>query len=400
MSNKQIGAEKNPNLEIGKNSPNEEYGLSLENREKKQQKVIENLKKQIETDKKLESERRANSLRKSEKRKKNREKKQRKVIKNLKSKLNQGVYILEEDFQEDHKVVVRRKITIERDVVKYGQNDLELRVYSPLRFGHHAIINWIAHCFKKNQVFFFDTSKVAEEVYSERNLTNYTRTTNKYNGNSPTAPYFDEGDYKNMTPEDLVRMDKKCIIHSYQRPKIEKIPIVTRKKCGASKATFDIIVIRDPYNHLASAFVQSNVGPRIGAPVASKKDVMNQIKHIKEFYKEALNKEFLPNGVVANYNKWMSSEKYRRELADTLGIEFSDTGKTAMGHDGSSFDAMDFDGRADKMEVLTRWKRVYNEPWFKLALNDEELKEISEKLFGKEFVDNIYEHGENENGEI
>jgi len=82
-----------------------------------------------------------------------------------------------------------------------------------------------------------------------------------------------------------------------------------------------------------------------------------------------------------NYNKWFSDVNYRRNLAEILGLTFTDEGiNDVKSYATSSFDKRTFDGKAQEMKVLERWKelRKSKEYW---AMIDQEMIDMSKSYF-------------------
>jgi len=105
----------------------------------------------------------------------------------------------------------------------------------------------------------------------------------------------------------------------------------------------------------------------------------------KQYAREALDltAHLGPRKLVVRYNDWFQSEAYRKDLAERLGLEFSDAGLedvTKFGF-GSSFDRQAFHGRAQQMDVMARWRKYENEASYR-SLFDEEMCDLSRKLFG------------------
>jgi len=98
---------------------------------------------------------------------------------------------------------------------------------------------------------------------------------------------------------------------------------------------------------------------------------------------------FIPNKYFINYNSWHESKQYRQKIALDLGLHFTDFGFLIvpwMGGPGgsSSFTRKEFDGRANEMEVLTRWKTYANNDNFKrLFKQNMHLVEMSNEIFGE-----------------
>ncbi|MGB3614080.1 MAG: hypothetical protein WBA10_09820, partial [Elainellaceae cyanobacterium] len=88
--------------------------------------------------------------------------------------------------------------------------------------------------------------------------------------------------------------------------------------------------------------------------------------------------------IVVNYSSWFSDIDYRREIADQIEIDFSDEGLHDISKSGrgSSFDGDKFSGKADKMDVMNRWKSYVDHPLYRELLHTDELLHYSNRLFG------------------
>lgn len=144
-----------------------------------------------------------------------------------------------------------------------------------------------------------------------------------------------------------------------------------------------ILVLRSPWNHLASVLRWKN-----------RWYLKNKHRFIKGWLNSA--REYLgitnliPNPKIClNYDKWFVDKKYRQSISKQLGLRFSDRGLNIVmpvgwGKKGSSFDQMEYNHNAQKMKVLERWKEYQdNTIEFKnvLKMNDE-LREMAIKIFG------------------
>jgi hypothetical protein len=112
----------------------------------------------------------------------------------------------------------------------------------------------------------------------------------------------------------------------------------------------EILLLRDPFNWAAS-YIEKSGGPG-DACVWSRQ----WLEYAAEYAWET---RHLPDAIRVNYNLWFTEPGYRRRLAERLGLAFSDRAlETVTSHaGGSSFDGTRFDGRAQRMPVLERWKR-------------------------------------------
>jgi hypothetical protein len=121
-----------------------------------------------------------------------------------------------------------------------------------------------------------------------------------------------------------------------------------------------VLILRNPLNNMASKatynkawFLPEHVAAFLGA----------WVQYAKEFLGLSSG---LPDRVSVNFDRWFAEETYRRELAGQLGVEFSDSKLNEMDTNWgiSSFDAYEFQGRAQEMPVLDRWRRYVDNPRF------------------------------------
>lgn len=75
----------------------------------------------------------------------------------------------------------------------------------------------------------------------------------------------------------------------------------------------------------------------------------------------------VPYRVPACFDRWFVDESYRRELAASLGLDFSDRNLNKLDPrwGRSTYDGLDFQGRAQEMKVLDRWRHLADTPRFK-----------------------------------
>jgi len=156
-----------------------------------------------------------------------------------------------------------------------------------------------------------------------------------------------------------------------------------------------ILVLRDGYNWAASV-VRSNMGRKATWEPYRRIQIRTHERDMKWFggtlgrldtwkqhVSRALDGVLPKNALVVNYNKWCADEEYRKELSTCLGLPFNDIGRRLVppfGH-GSSFDKMKFDGHAEDMETLTRWKTMKSDPEWKLMV-DKEVRHLTREYFG------------------
>jgi len=141
-----------------------------------------------------------------------------------------------------------------------------------------------------------------------------------------------------------------------------------------------IIIIRDPFNFIASC-LQRHIDP----PDAGATDVADFLVDRMELWKQharaALDEK--SDYYAIKFNDWFSSQEYREQVCDDLGLFFTDNGLNAVLNfgSGSSFDREKYDANAQKMKVLQRWKQ-YPDQEKLLSYIDDETRDLSMRLFG------------------
>ena len=267
-------------------------------------------------------------------------------------------------------------------------NNKEIRVLGLRRSGNHAIINWICKQLPEAHIF-MNHCRVMDNPY--RNVYRDQIFLQK----NPNLKGWRCEDIEWWWREARGNFSiKNCLVYSYEDQEIERVahPSFEKKHdlyLGKSQERFDLIIIRDPFNLLASRIKgnrkRENARNFDLMKVYSKKLTLPELWIA--YAKECLNEtDYLKNKkIVIKYNSWFSDESYRKQIAEKIGLEFSDLGFNEVvraGGIGSSFDGTSFSGQASKMDVLSRWKILIDDPLFRELTNNKELIEYSTKLFG------------------
>ena len=288
-------------------------------------------------------------------------------------------------------------------------NFLEIRAYGLMRSGNHAIIEWVQNQHLDEITCFLNNVKHG----NHDPYTNYKRR---------ILTGIDE----QIDIEDLRRMRKQLLIYSYEdRDELESngktfLESVFQQDfeenrqsyLGASKYQLDMLIIRDPFNYLASRLKLLQVrGPLDG--VSNPELIM---KNWKLMAKEAikLNQSPQPGKLVVNFNRWVNELAYRQHLSKILMGKFNDTSMKKISDFGGGSSFRDPDKLTISM-VLARWKELFNvsryarlghywrritapdnerkvfDRWkhfsadenFQKMILDTELVELSEELFGE-----------------
>ena len=115
-----------------------------------------------------------------------------------------------------------------------------------------------------------------------------------------------------------------------------------------------LIILRDPFNWIASRL-------QVGLQ-----------QHRTHMWKNHVRS----NEQKIIFNKWFLDRAYRKEVCDMLNLNFTDDGlDEVFWHGSSSFDGSTFDGKAQEMKVLERYKKWENDKKY-LSLIDEEMKQL------------------------
>ena len=250
-------------------------------------------------------------------------------------------------------------------------NQKELRVVGLRRTGNHAIITWLEQQ-HTGVVRHLNNVKAGENPYRYKgeNLSDY------HPGHKKMVET-----YRRQAKGDLVKRD--CLLHSYEDWGLDQIGSRRFEHyhdlyVGRSQQRFDVLILRDPFNLLASRIKKGYlaVKPR-------RRDVVNLwLQYAKEFLGETC---YLPhNRVCINYNRWVCDRTYRQTLADQLQMTFSDAGLNTVRSlgGGSSFDAQTMNGQAAHMDVTNRWQHFADDPDYRRLLSNPDLWLYSEKIFG------------------
>ena len=243
-----------------------------------------------------------------------------------------------------------------------------LRIVGMSRSGNHAIINWIlaqvpgSWCFlncaepKTNP---FHTARPTEDG------TCWRSSDRAFDLEAHQAGRPSSGDWLLVSHED-----------TFLKPAFGRdASALQADHVGRFGRRIDVLILRDPYNLFASR-------RRFGHQAFSDQVMVRMWKqHARAF----LGDRRSAGGPVLglSYNDWVSDRDYRADLADTLGLAFTDEGfhDIARCGGGSSFDGTQFDGDAGRMELFARWRHYRDDRRFR-TLFDAETRALARRIFG------------------
>lgn len=260
-------------------------------------------------------------------------------------------------------------------------NRTEIRVFASSRSGHHPIIFWILRhtnppllyindLYRRPKagipISFFSKGIKEEEMEIEKT--------------------FNTGD----NPEKLTK--KNLLIMNFEEPTWPTTPkkidswkgVWTR---GESSKVINVIIMRDPFNHLASRIKMKTWSLKVSLEDWFKLyiDLSKEYLRITKYLQDP----FVP----INYNLWVESSKYRFETGKRLGLVggFGERFQyVPHAGNGSSFDGMKFQHKAEQMKVLDRWRELKGHKQMKKLIKQKELLDLARTIF-KESELNINE---------
>jgi hypothetical protein len=240
-------------------------------------------------------------------------------------------------------------------------NQKLIRVCGLQRSGNHAVINWtIAQ--EEQKTCFVNGGFPGESPWSKSWGISY-----------PNFPYWPKE--RDATG---AFVSKELFVYSYENRRLSDIEADKRNlpdHIGKSQHECVALVLRDPYNTFASWL-------RRDTPVTA--DVIHLWKEYAYEFVGKTNVLSEPKHLIS-FNAWYSSQDYRRDLAEKLGLTFTDRGIGKVSHHGggSSFDGRALHGKTNQMDVLKRYHYYRDNDAFKVIFEkDEELRALSNQIFG------------------
>lgn len=226
-------------------------------------------------------------------------------------------------------------------------NGTEVRALAMRRSGHHAVIHWILRQVRGPGLFLNDCRLDAQaNVVGNR----FSRTVNPAGEEVPIELCL--CNFEDLGVDDLAALLRRA------------------RSRGPSRRVVHLLVVRDPFNWVASR-LKAEPGLPLGGLLERWKG------HVRECLGRTRN---LPGLVPVDFSRWVADQGCRRALAAELGLDFDDRGFREVELPGlSSFDT----GRVleDNRVVLERWRDFRDDEAWRAAL-DAEVIELAEAFFG------------------
>lgn len=262
------------------------------------------------------------------------------------------------------------------------RNDLSIWVYHLKRGGGHAVVNWIARNMDR-QVFHLNNAFSKPFKVRWRGEKIFRRITDPDRYGGPGQRLYNVELPPGAGWRDVARMSKDVLLTNVENLQLDRVPKDplfsggADRYLGSSRERRTVLVLRDAYNTFASVrHGKRRMRRRLRSFYRSQWKA-----YAREFLGET---SFLPADTVkVSFNSWFADDDYRKQIADTLGLDDVDRGRDEVSSDGggSSFSGQDFQNRARDMAVLERWRHFADDPDY-LAAFDEETVGLSRKIFG------------------
>lgn len=263
-------------------------------------------------------------------------------------------------------------------------NFLELRVCGLMRSGNHAIIEWIMQQHEGQAICFLNNIRHGDydpyENYQQRVL---------------------HGISEKIDTEDLRVQKKHLLIYSYEdlaELELEDTdffhsvfqPDFEAKRSHYLKDSqhfFNVFIIRDPFNCLASRIKLIRTRGSLGG-TSDLRLIMHDWEMLARVAAQLIAHP-RKNNIVISYNRWVTDIDYRKQLSAQLLGTFCDSSmdKISTFGGGSSFlstsSQNNFGAGIADLKVFERWQLFKSDPDFLQALADPAILELSEKIFGE-----------------
>ena len=245
-------------------------------------------------------------------------------------------------------------------------NDLEICALGMSRSGNHAIADWIFAQARRPKLLLNCAEGKTNPFFSCRPL-------------ASGLGWRAEPDIDIVAEREGRFACKALLMHTYEDSWLghafsRELEEKREQWLGPARRRINLLVLRDPYNLFASRLKMGcGLRPHIARKIW------------KQHAREALGETRRLRGetLVVLYNRWAGERSYRCEIAQALGLNFSDATFERVPEcaGGSSFDGLRFSGRASEMPTGKRWMQFVEDGPFK-DLFDRQMIALTERLFG------------------
>ncbi|MBN2492306.1 MAG: hypothetical protein JXQ29_15775 [Planctomycetes bacterium] len=253
-------------------------------------------------------------------------------------------------------------------------NDVEFCVVACRRSGHHAVMAWLAEQFPGTP-FHVNNCVVGENPFRQN------RRSLERAGRADEAEAYRREEEGRLTRKELLILnfedtDLRRVFSSEERVRRERA-------LGPSRKRYNVLVLRDHYNLLASRIKRVRLGSDVPREDLAKALLAREL--YVQYAREALDetRHIDEPRIVILYNRWFRDAQYRREISARLnGTYREDSLKEVAVHgEGSSFDGVAYSQRAHEMDVLERWRAFAGNAAFHAIVGGRALRRCTSRLF-------------------
>lgn len=254
-------------------------------------------------------------------------------------------------------------------------NQQEFCVIGLRRTGNHAIIHWLRELYRVQGQNAGHLNNLIPNVNPYRYK--YENLRDSHPEHADMMARYQQQAQGHFIP-------RSCLICSYEDYSLRHLAHQPRLErhhdlyLGRSGARWTLLILRDPFNLLASRLKSQFMD--VNAPGKTVSDLW--VEYAQEFVGET---DWLRSPKLCiNYNRWCVDSEYRQSLADTLQIPYQaiKTDKVSGCGGGSSFDGFAFQGQATAMDTQGRWRHYQDQPHYRALFKNSQLWHYGEQIFG------------------
>lgn len=258
-------------------------------------------------------------------------------------------------------------------------NEYEFRIFGIKRSGNHSVLAGIISTFNSNEVYLHNNVQKLSDIF----INDQNKNSGRRPFNNTDTDFFGRlanrlVDEKLYTVENRLSK-KKCLIHTYEDRPLSLITDINKLNLGSSKYLYNIIVLRDPYNTLASreTFIIKNpdIQKRPITRFLNHTDTMNLWKqYAKEFLGITNN---ISNKICINYNKLTTDLQYKKDVYCKMNLDTDKLDDNIVLNFGRGSSFIGHKLEPNKNEYNERWKKVDVSKFI-----DDEATTLSNTIFG------------------
>jgi hypothetical protein len=260
-------------------------------------------------------------------------------------------------------------------------NDRCLRILALRRSGHHAIINWIRYQIHGRHWFLNDCRLGVNPFEGAQ-----------FESSLVAGLWGEHSLFRRHREARGSRVYKGALLYNFENVDLRSLKTFMTlddelRWFGPSRTRNDVLILRDPFNMLASQLRWA-----YGTQERPSKPTLDGVAEAAELWKVQAREflgltSFLSDRISISYNHWFLDPEYRNALAEQFGFRNRDLGVDEVAKWGpstskDSFDGLRYDGRAQEMGVLDRWRQFTDDPFYREVTSDPELRTLSRDIFG------------------